>query len=289
MTQDTRPYRHLNDDGAWPGFGWAGLELGEDGALRLMGVPRLDGVLPPQLAGLASAPPLGGVAIDAEGSIYFSDPKHALIRRIEGCFGQVEAAPCIGGKGSGETQMCEPAGLAVASHRHALYVADAGHHRVQIFDTGTLALIEILVGFQRPVSLALDEDGELYVVDTQAKRVDRYDIAGDRVPAFWKMVHASGRVTEPLAVACERRGEESFVYVLDGILIGAGDGTFLAWAGLAVLAAYTPAALWAATLPDGLVAVWVAMTLVFMGARGAILGVRARGDRWVVTGVAAVR
>jgi phage tail-like protein len=212
MTQDTRPYRHLNDDGAWPGFGWAGLELGSDGALRLMGVPRLDGVLPPQLAGLASAPPPGGVAIDAEGSIYFSDPKHGLIRRIEGCFGQVEAAPCIGGKGSGGTQMREPAGLAVARHRHALYVADAGHHRVQIFDTGTLALIEMLEGFQRPVSLALDEEGDLYVVDTQAKRVDRYDIAGDRVPAFWEMVRASGRVTDPLAVACE----EALVYVLDG-------------------------------------------------------------------------
>ena len=79
------------------------------------------------------------------------------------------------------------------------------------------------------------------------------------------------------------------VYVLDGILIGAGDGTFLAWAGIAVLAAYTPAALWAATLPHGLVAVWVAMTLVFMGARGVILGARAHGDRWVVTGVPSTR
>ena len=58
------------------------------------------------------------------------------------------------------------------------------------------------------------------------------------------------------------------VFVLDGVLIGAGDGAYLAWAGLVVLAAYAPAALWAATLPHGLVAVWVAMTLVFMGARG---------------------
>lgn len=79
------------------------------------------------------------------------------------------------------------------------------------------------------------------------------------------------------------------VYVLDGVLIGAGDGAFLAWAGIVVLAAYTPAALWAATLPDGLVAVWVAMTLVFMGARGVLLGARARGDAWLVTGVAAGR
>jgi len=65
--------------------------------------------------------------------------------------------------------------------------------------------------------------------------------------------------------------------------------TFLAWAGLVVLAAYAPAALWAATLPHGLVAVWVAMTVVFMGARGALLSWRARSDHWLVTGATARR
>ncbi len=56
-----------------------------------------------------------------------------------------------------------------------------------------------------------------------------------------------------------------------------------------MLAAYAPAALWAATLPHGLVAVWVAMTVVFMGARGVLLSWRARSDRWLVTGAAAAR
>ena len=56
-------------------------------------------------------------------------------------------------------------------------------------------------------------------------------------------------------------------------------------AGLVVLAAYAPAALWAATLPHGLVAVWVAMSAVFMGARGILLSWRARSERWIVTGV----
>ncbi|RYB94026.1 MATE family efflux transporter [Nocardioides oleivorans] len=79
------------------------------------------------------------------------------------------------------------------------------------------------------------------------------------------------------------------VFVLDGVLIGAGDGTYLAWAGLVVLAAYAPAALWAATLPHGLVAVWVAMTFVFMGARGLLLTRRARGEKWMVTGATLAR
>ncbi len=88
-----------------------------------------------------------------------------------------------------------------------------------------------------------------------------------------------------LLVAALAQPVAGMVFVLDGVLIGAGDGAYLAWAGIAVLAAYTPAVLWAATLPHGLVAVWVAMGVVFMGARGVLLSVRARGDRWLVTGI----
>lgn len=87
-----------------------------------------------------------------------------------------------------------------------------------------------------------------------------------------------------LLVAAVGQPLAGVVFVLDGVLIGAGDTKFLAWAGLVVLAAYAPAALWAATLPHGLVAVWVAMTVVFMGARGVLLTWRARGDQWLVTG-----
>jgi putative MATE family efflux protein len=72
------------------------------------------------------------------------------------------------------------------------------------------------------------------------------------------------------------------VFVLDGVLIGAGDGTWLAWAGVGVLAVYAPVVMLAAA--HGLVVIWLAMTVVFMGARGIALVHRARGERWLVTG-----
>lgn len=75
------------------------------------------------------------------------------------------------------------------------------------------------------------------------------------------------------------------VFVLDGVLIGAGDGRYLARAGLAVLVVYAPVVLAAAYLSGGLVLVWVALSAVFMGARLAVLLRRARGDAWMVTGV----
>jgi putative MATE family efflux protein len=87
-----------------------------------------------------------------------------------------------------------------------------------------------------------------------------------------------------LVVAALGQPVAGVVFVLDGVLIGAGDGRYLAWAGLVVLVVYTPAAFVAAYVTGGLVAVWVAFAAVFMGARYVVLTRRARGDAWLVTG-----
>src|SRR5699024_2760511 len=84
-----------------------------------------------------------------------------------------------------------------------------------------------------------------------------------------------------LVVAALGQPLAGVVFVLDGVLIGAGDGTWLAWAGVLVLAVYAPVVLLVAD--RGLVAVWIAMTVVFMGGRGVALVHRARGERWLVT------
>ncbi len=75
-------------------------------------------------------------------------------------------------------------------------------------------------------------------------------------------------------------------FVLDGVLIGAGDGRWLAGAQLVMLAAYAPVALavpliWSGTA--GLVALWFAL-LWFMIVRLALLTYRARSDTWLITG-----
>lgn len=79
-----------------------------------------------------------------------------------------------------------------------------------------------------------------------------------------------------------------WVFVLDGILIGAGDGRYLAWAGLATLVVYLPCALavreWAPAGTGGVVWLWLAFGGVFMAARALTTGLRARSGRWMVTG-----
>jgi putative MATE family efflux protein len=87
-----------------------------------------------------------------------------------------------------------------------------------------------------------------------------------------------------LIVAALGQPVAGVVFVLDGVLIGAGDGPYLARAGLVTLAAYAPVALACAVGDAGLVLIWVSFCAVFMGARFVVLVHRERGDRWLVTG-----
>jgi len=73
------------------------------------------------------------------------------------------------------------------------------------------------------------------------------------------------------------------VFVLDGVLMGAGDGPYLAGAMVVTLAVFAPVALLVPILGAGLTALWGAMTLM-MTVRMLTLLLRARSGRWVVTG-----
>ncbi|GGJ14917.1 MATE family efflux transporter [Streptomyces brasiliensis] len=73
------------------------------------------------------------------------------------------------------------------------------------------------------------------------------------------------------------------VFVLDGVLMGAGDGPYLAWAMVITLAVFSPVALLVPALGGGLTALWAAMTLM-MAVRLLTLWARARSGRWIVTG-----
>lgn len=73
------------------------------------------------------------------------------------------------------------------------------------------------------------------------------------------------------------------VFVLDGVLMGAGDGPYLARAMLVTLAVFAPVALLVPVFGGGLTAVWGAMTLM-MTVRMLTLWLRTRSGRWIVTG-----
>jgi putative MATE family efflux protein len=88
-----------------------------------------------------------------------------------------------------------------------------------------------------------------------------------------------------LLVAAIAQPVAGVVFVLDGVLIGAGDGRYLAVAGLVTLAVYAPLAL----LAPSLTWLWAAFAFGFMAARAGVLLHRARGERWMVIGTTLAR
>ncbi len=100
-------------------------------------------------------------------------------------------------------------------------------------------------------------------------------------------VHAA--LAAALVVMAVGQPLAGYVFVLDGVLIGAGDARYLALVGLGNLVIYLPLLYWvsASNLGDtvsGLFWVWAAFSLGYMGARGLTLGLRARTGAWMQVG-----
>jgi MATE family, multidrug efflux pump len=115
-------------------------------------------------------------------------------------------------------------------------------------------------------------------------------------PLFTPDEQVQAAIAAGLVVVAFGQPLSGFVFVVDGVLIGAGDGRWLAGAMLATLAAYLPVVLavhlagdWllqggsAKGTADAVTWLWVAFT-VFMAVRGTLMWMRVRTDRWMVVG-----
>jgi putative MATE family efflux protein len=108
------------------------------------------------------------------------------------------------------------------------------------------------------------------------------------VPLFTSDADVRALLSAALLVAALQQPVAGIVFVLDGVLIGAGDGRYLAWVGVLNLVAFVPLALAVLWLDGGLVALWWAFT-AFMLMRMATLLWREHGDKWLVLGAAPSR
>lgn len=103
------------------------------------------------------------------------------------------------------------------------------------------------------------------------------------VPLFTRDTAVHDALLPALLVVALSQPIAGVVFVLDGVLMGAGDGPYLAWAMLLTLAVFAPVALLIPVLGGGLTAVWWAMALM-MAVRMLTLWLRARSGHWIVTG-----
>ncbi|WP_246858463.1 MATE family efflux transporter [Citricoccus sp. SGAir0253] len=123
-------------------------------------------------------------------------------------------------------------------------------------------------------------------------------------PLFTPDPAVRSAATAGLLVLAASQPVSGYVFVLDGVLIGAGDARYLALAGVVNLAVYLPVlallawvagggAGWTADWSDPggapgagvqLALLWTGFAGVYLGARAATLGLRARTDAWMRTG-----
>lgn len=103
------------------------------------------------------------------------------------------------------------------------------------------------------------------------------------VPLFTPDPAVRAQLDTALLLLALSQPVSGLVFVLDGVLMGAGDGPYLARAALVTLAVFAPAALAVPATGTGLAGLWWAMNL-FMLVRAGFLAWRARGGAWLVTG-----
>lgn len=108
------------------------------------------------------------------------------------------------------------------------------------------------------------------------------------VPLFTPDADVQRLLSAVLLVAALHQPVAGIVFVLDGVLIGAGDGRYLAWAGVVNLVAFAPMALAVEWLGGGLTGLWWALT-GFMLVRLATLVWRERSDAWLLLGAVTQR
>jgi DNA-binding beta-propeller fold protein YncE len=145
----------------------------------------------------------------------------------------------LGRSGPVEGQLDWPAGIAVDAAHAVVYVADQGTRRVLAFNASSGGfLFAAGAGLEVPVDVAVDERGDVWVVDQAARRVVRFtpvatpggQVASLRLEASWgRAGAAAGAWDYPQSIAVDARGR---VYVTDRIgarcQMFSRDGVFLA-------------------------------------------------------------
>jgi phage tail-like protein len=232
MNQDGKTqYMYLNRDGLWSGFECQGLCRRADGALELIPLPQLEGTVPQSIKEADAPSGPSGIAVAADGTVYFSEPRGRRIRQIAGCDGAVCPLPCLGGGTGMPGRFLTPRGLLLSKNRRALFAADSGHHRVQIFDPDTGQLLAILGQpnpgsppapgsgpgrLNAPWGLAGDSEDGVYVLDYGNARVQKWNAAGDLVGRFWDNVKASNLLIRPLDICAADVNGAIRVFVAEG-------------------------------------------------------------------------
>jgi DNA-binding beta-propeller fold protein YncE len=184
------------------------------------------------------------LALDDEGALYVADTWNHRIQKMArtgallatwGRLVQVDA-----GDPTGQGGFYGPRGVAVAPDGR-IYVADAGNHRIQVFDTEGAFLLDVGGGMgaatgeagllREPSGLAFAPDGTLFVADAWNRRVLVFDAAGAYLREWEVPVWGQGRPDDRPQLAwadgrlfaTDPAHQRVLVFDADGVLLTAWE------------------------------------------------------------------
>jgi uncharacterized protein (TIGR03663 family) len=160
----------------------------------------------------------GGVAVDGLGNVYVADSGNARVQKF-GPDGRFLKA--VGAAGSGEGEFNQPADLALDALGN-VYVLDTWNHRVQKFDSelnfvaawGKAATSLISPGEDEmwgPRSIAVDWDGNVWVVDTGTNRIREFSPDGKPLASAGGQGGGPGEFREPVGIAIDAEARQILV------------------------------------------------------------------------------
>ncbi len=154
------------------------------------------------------------VAIDADGFIYVGE--YGGNDRISKFTPEYEFVTSFGGPDSGEAALLRPAGL-VFDPQGRLWVADACHHRLCVFDRQGKLLFTV-GGFGEgqgdlnyPYDIDLLVDETLLVCEYGNNRLQWFDLSGQSVGTWGAVGRKPGQLHRPWGAA----GSDGRIYVVD--------------------------------------------------------------------------
>jgi DNA-binding beta-propeller fold protein YncE len=169
-----------------------------------------------------------GIALH-DGLLYVADTGNDRIQVLDDA-GAVQAV--WGGHGREAGAFSAPSGIAV--HGERVFVADLGNDRVQVLDRKTGAPLATVGeagdgdgAFRRPLDVAVDDRGHLYVADADNNRIQEFDASLAFVRAWGDWGPFRGLMDHPGAIVhrdghlyvADTRNHRVQVFGLDGALV----------------------------------------------------------------------
>jgi len=158
-----------------------------------------------------------GIDLDQYGNLYVADTINSRVVVFDS-IGKFKTK--FGKYGKGEEDLSAPMALTVNQNKDLVYVADSSNYRVQIFKTDGkfVSTMDLMTNMEslskkiRPIGIAVNKSGNIYVSDANNHYIHVYAPDGTHLFSFGGLGSADGQISLPVGLSIDK---DDKVYVVD--------------------------------------------------------------------------